>query len=250
MKWSKYLIALIILAATSFAQQHYEVSNWDHSVAMLYDQFQRKHLSFNYGAAQYKWGGWQRNAEHKTPGDYFCPPESQPRLIDESTRKNISQSYFNILVNPPDTTFIRELHWYSDTLTYKWLNITEIRSEFFLRFTDGKCVYVISGWWPNFIKIYKAFPGNSRISLDSLIMETNALLKSPLNIAKTKFSDISDGKYFLVESKSNDFMVRYYNIKAYISDLYLAYSKKRPPMFSPWYSIIEITYYLNKDFIP
>jgi hypothetical protein len=250
MKWLIWLIIIIGSVNIVNAQQQVKVIDWDRSVAMLYSKFQRQHLYFNYGARQDIWGGWQRNYEHDKPGDFFCSSTSPRKLIDKSVCESIAGIYKDVMAISPDSLLINSMHWYSDTLHFKWLDSTEIRNEYFLRYTDQKFVYVISGWWPNFIKIYKAFPDNLHFGVDSLITEVNSILTKPLNIAKTQFSEVTDGKYYLIQGKINNYMVRCYNIKAYISGIDVAPSKNQPLMFSPWYSIIEITYYLNKDFIP
>jgi hypothetical protein len=241
---------ILMIWGISSAEPNFKVIDWGSPILMLYDTFHRQHLYYNYGARQDTWGGWQRNYEHDKPGDFFCEIWSQPKQIEDSTRNRIYQAYYNLLAHFPDSSLFGNLHWYSDTLTFRWLDSTETRNEYFLRYTDEKYVYVISGWWPNFIKIFRAYPSNVRIGLDTLIVEINSLLKEPLKITKTQLSEISDNKYFLVQGINDNYMVRYYNIKAYISDLNMAYSKEQPPMFAPRYSIIEITYYLNKDFIP
>jgi hypothetical protein len=217
---------------------------------MLYTPFHRQHLFYNWGARQDTWGGWQRNYDHDKPGDFFCEIWSHPRQINDSTSNSIYRTYTKLFAHLPDSSLFRNLRWYSDTLTFGWLNLTEIRNEYFLRYTDQKYVYVISGWWPNFIKIFRAYPGSVRIGLDTLIAEINSSLIEPMKLAKTRLSEISDDNYFLVQGINDNFMVRYYNIKAYGKDLYIAHLKKQPVMLSPWYSIIEITYYLNRDFIP
>jgi hypothetical protein len=249
MKTRATIILLLAFSGASLAQPNLELLEWGYTISMLYSDFQFRHLNFG-DFAEMKWGGWQRNSGHNKPGDYFCLPEAIPRTIADSTRSNIYQSYSNLIISRPDSALFNKLDWYSDTLTYKWLDLTEIRNEYFLRYTDQRFVYVISGWWPNFIKFYKAFPTNENIGIDSLLKEANLILKSHIKIPKTAFSEVSDERYFLIQGKSDDLMVRYYNIKAYLASFDAANSKEKPAMFSPWYSIIEITYYLNKDFIP
>jgi hypothetical protein len=251
-KYSRILMVFAVLLIYSICNGEFQKLDWRLRVSFGYSKFHQLHLHYGVALHQIGWGAFTRSLDPIKPGDYFADHLSQSKTIDSITLNSIVNEYQQHFRDLPIDLFKASLYWCSDTLHGPGKNKVVIRNEYFFRYTDGTCVYVLSGWWPNFIKLFKAYPGDNKLDINQLNKEISHFTKNESTLKRLVYSDTASAPFFLVQAHSDNFLIRHYNINAmhvegreHGADL-----NQPPPMFAPRYSIIEITYYLNKDFIP
>jgi hypothetical protein len=245
MKIIVILFAVFCLTAVSIAQTaDYHITDWHFRVSFLYSYFHFDSLGYNMQGYQSLWQ--TRGRYKKCPGDYFAEPGS----IKYTYNKMLSDSVRNILIENVSfdipVSLTDSIKWFRDS------SESGLRDDFFLRFTDQSHVYVISGWWPAFVKYFVAVPDSNIYTEKALIGEFIKIYKHPLPADSLRLKRASDSEYSLLKGTFRNLQIRNYNIKAFsiegrsqAPDL-----GQPPPMFSDWYNIIEITIYLDKEFMP
>jgi hypothetical protein len=219
--------------------------DWQYGFDVIYDPQVSSILRLGYFTSPQPWSdtrGWQKEA----PGDYFMEFCRGRMSIDSTLAESIAtryQAFFGIDI--PKEIF------YGCSIPLDTAGSSE-RQEYFTRYTDGKYVYVISGWWPKFIKFYRATLGKSKLEPNQFKSQLRNMVKSDSVFKNTKLYMYENKEFYLLKGVENNLIAFNYNIEA-------SYYKGRsqapdlgqpPPMFSDWYNIIEITIYLDKEFMP
>ena len=197
--------------------------------------------------------GLCRGTNIETLGDYFFPPSAKYAAVEKTTIEGLVRAYNNSFKSPIPESLFYAVDWYD--LNGSYLSDHKLpdtsRYEFFIRCTDGNAIYVLSGWLPNFIKLYKAIPRDYKLSLIGLKNEIDSLIISPA-ANSFAFDSIFEGNHYLYKGRSSNIIIKNYNISAHRPDRLVKGHpiESTPAMYSDWYNIIEITVYLNKEFMP
>lgn len=247
MKTILIFLAAFSLTAVSYAQPaDYRIIDWRLRVSFQYSYFHFDSLGYIMPGHQSLWGTRSNSLYKNTPGDYFA----EPRCIKYKFNKTLSDSarnilFENILFDVP-VSLTDSIRWFRDSSEFG------LRDDFFLRFTDQRHVYVVSGWWPAFVKYFIAIPDSNIYTEKALTNELKKVYKYPLLIDSLRFKRASDNEYSLLGGGFRNLRIRNYTIRAFALDgrVQAPDLGQPPPMFSDWYNIIEITIYLDKEFMP
>jgi hypothetical protein len=237
------LIATLVITSSANSDSLY-VIDWSNRLSVGYNPFYYEYLHFDMFSGR---GFWQtRCVDPKSPGDYFSEPSADSSYFDTIVATDLMNNYKNLINLEIPMDLIKHTRWFSDTLH------GSDRTEYFLRYTDSHCVYVISGWWPKFIKYFKAIPRDLKLTQNELKTELKTILNNSKLIDSMKFRENSEENLYLLESTFSNVSVRNYK---FVAKWYEGRSRapdlgQPPPMFSDWYNIIEITIYLDKEFMP
>jgi hypothetical protein len=244
MKMLRYSIIIFVLSSSIMAQE-INLLDWENRVAIHYDSGIRSILRLGYLSSPMPLSV-TRTYHKEIPGDYFMEFCRGRMSIDSTLAESIAtryQAFFGL--NIPKEIF------YGCSIPLDTAGSSE-RQEYFTRYTDGKYVYVISGWWPKFIKFYRATLGNSKLEPNQFKSQLSNLVKSDSVFKNTKLYTYENKEFYLFRGVENNLIAFNYNIEAsyYEGRSEAADFGQPPPMFSDWYNIIEIAIYLDKEFMP
>jgi hypothetical protein len=242
----KLLIILLLLLSDLCVAQNYRILDWEFRLSILHDDPVYSYLDLDiYSRSSSPWGFWRGMTKEK-PGDYFDDIYAQETTVDSSVFKAVWDTYRKYINDSILGEVIYSTKWYTSSYDSAY------RKEYFVRYTDNKYVYVISGWWPKFIKFYKATPKDITLSESDVRNDLRVILKDKSLSDKFKFSMESEGDFYILKAQNENYMIRNYKISAsaYEGRQTGADLGQPPPMFSNWYNIIEITIYLDKEYIP
>jgi len=245
---TKFLVILVVLCAgIGIAEPgDYRIIDWRLRVSFQYSYFHFDSLGYIMQGHQSLWRTRSHSLYKKTPGDYFAEPGSMKYKYNKALSASVRNVLFeNILFDVP-ASLTDSIRWFRDSSEFG------LRDDFFIRYTDQCHVYVVSGWWPAFVKYFIAIPDSNIYTEKALTSELKKVYKYPLLIDSLRFKRASDKEYSLLDGIFRNLRIRNYTIKAFAlegrseaPDL-----GQPPPMFSDWYNIIEITIYLDKEFMP
>jgi hypothetical protein len=240
---SKTLLVLFLTAIVYGGDL--QIINWENRVALDYGSGFNQHDRFGLLDIQSPYSltrGYRKDA----PGDYFLEFYLSNKVIDSSFAETLIQKYSKHIYVLPHKQVMFKCNVPLDTIG------SSKRKEYFIRYTDGKYVYVISGWWPRFIQFYRASLGKFRFRQEQFKSQLLKLLRDGDTFSKAKMDMYSKDDFYLYKGVNGNVVVCNYNVKA---SYYEGRSEapdlgQPPPMFSDWYNIIEITIYLDKEFMP
>ncbi len=197
-----------------------------------------------------------RRGNIKAPGDYFRLPKgitgnavSETTIIEIESETNalIKRDYYNeyILDNLKEYKY----RLYNDSLN---------RIDFFVRYSQGDTIYVISGWLGKFLSFYRAIPGIIKYDHNALQNEINKIAVLPFIIPQEILNKAPKGnpilfgnsgeKPYFIEYVDEQYMAR---IRCYqISEELPKPGQESSPFNSTPFTLIEITKFLDKDVMP
>gem|GEM_PF-3229576 len=240
-------IIIVLYAGNGFADSSdYRSIDWRCRVSFQYSYFHFDSLGYIMQGHQSLWGTRSNSMYKKAPGDYFAEPGS----IKYECNKTLSDSVRNVLIEnilfDVPVSLTDSIRWFRDSSEFG------LRNDFFIRFSDQRHVYVVSGWWPAFVKYFIAIPDSNIYTEKALANELRKVFKYPVLVDSLRFKRASDKEYSLLSGGFRNMRIRNFTIRAFAfegrseaPDL-----GQPPPMFSDWYNIIEITIYLDKEFMP
>ncbi len=239
------LLTSVLLSAQLCSAENLRIIDWKYRVSMIYEKPIYDLLDLDIFEKQSLWG-LSRGITAEKPGDYFSDIYFTGNTIDSLLADSIFTAYRDYINITIPIQLFDSIQLYIDSSTAGG------RNEFFLRCADEKAVYALSGWWPKFIKYYVAFPKDTILSEKDLMADLSKIII---------FSDVTDSMcfsrrekrgYYLLKGIFKNIMIRNYKISAFSSEGRSEAPDlgQPPPMFSDWYNIIEITIYLDKEFMP
>jgi hypothetical protein len=247
------LILALLMVNSSYSEESSFLPNIEPS--NIYSPLDQLGLPFNVAFIGVP-PSYMRRANLKAPGDYFRSPEG----INSNT---LSQDEINIITNilKPliknifydqfvlDSLKGYQYHLYSDSI---------MREDFFIRYSQGDTIYVISGWVGKFLSFYRAVPGIIKYDHDALQKEIFKIAVESIYIPQEIFNKAPMGdplifsktgeKPYFIEYVDKEKMIR---VRCYqISEEIPKPGQESSPFNSTPRTLIEITKFLDKDVMP
>jgi hypothetical protein len=180
-------------------------------------------------------------------GDYYRSPwwgadsitlaSNEKTNIDMLLIENISSAFY-------DSFILNNMRGYQYQLK-EYENF--IRREFYIRYSQGDTIYVISGWLDKFLSFYRAVPERIEYDLSELQAHVSRLAAFDVDIPLTAFKSAPRESPYFVEyiNKERMFRIRRYHIAEEIG----MNEENRRPIMVPR-TLIEITKFLDPEMVP
>jgi hypothetical protein len=187
-----------------------------------------------------------RMLELKAPGDYFRHPRGADSVqlttadikeIESTIKNTIAEQYY-------DSYILDNMAGYE----YNLLNGKISRREYYVKYSRGDTVYVISGLLGKFLSFYRAVPGESRLSIDQLKVEA-AKLSPGINFKEDDIFIEKENEYIYFTERvdrEQKLRVRNYQVVEYWQET----DKERDNPLGKYYNLIEITKFLDEEAMP
>ncbi|UCC79153.1 MAG: hypothetical protein JSW64_12885 [Candidatus Zixiibacteriota bacterium] len=189
---------------------------------------------------------WLRMPEIETPGDYFQYPEGANLIpladkdiseIRNSLKDLIEDKFYDSLV-------FGNLKGYQYDMKQGKIH----RREYYVKYSRGDTIYVISGLIGKFLSFYRSLPGKDVISIDQLKKEVEKLspsikLKNEIPIIKKANEHIYFNEYL---DRDQKIRIRNYQIV----ESWQETDKDRDDSIGKYYNLIEITKFLDEEAMP
>jgi len=186
---------------------------------------------------------WSRKRDSKNPGDYFMTPDrAESAVLTNSEfleiKKLLSQNVYDYYF---DDFAINNIKGYE----YTFADSNIWRREYYLRYTSGDTIYVISGWLGKFFSFYRAVPGDFRYDENDLRREVKKITPTSIKTNNDSFKRIDEDMNYLLEYIDKPNKMRIRNYLFYARFEYGVSGEK-----GKTYNLIEITKFIDKEVIP
>ncbi len=189
---------------------------------------------------------WLRMPEIQTPGDYFRHPAGADELKLTNTDIKEVEGSLDATVSPRyyDSYILDNLTGYE----YELLEGKVSRREYYVKYSRGDTIFVISGLLGKFLSFYRAIPGEFRLSIDQL-KEDAAQLSTSLKLDDNdSFVEKENDYIYFIEHIDRKGKLRVRNYQ--VVESWQEADKDRDDSIGKYYNLIEITKFLDEEALP
>ena len=182
----------------------------------------------------------------KGPGDYFRHPAGADELKLTNTDIKEVEGSLDATVSPRyyDSYILDNLTGYE----YELLEGKVSRREYYVKYSRGDTIFVISGLLGKFLSFYRAIPGEFRLSIDQL-KEDAAQLSTSLKLDDNdSFVEKENDYIYFIEHIDRKGKLRVRNYQ--VVESWQEADKDRDDSIGKYYNLIEITKFLDEEAMP
>jgi hypothetical protein len=189
---------------------------------------------------------WKRMPFLDTPGDYYLYPEgADSTTLSETELSEVANTLNYLIKNDYFDSFVL------DNLTgfyYEMMEGKVKRKEYYVKYSRGDTIHVISGLLGKFFSFYRAIPTIEKPSITKLISEISRLSTIDKAPNKNHFVEKENKHVCFIEYTDRDHKVRFRNYQ--IVENWNNTDVERDNPYGEYYNLIEITKFLDEDAIP
>ena len=186
-----------------------------------------------------------RYPDIKTPGDYYRYPRGAANTELSSQEMDEVILALSAAVNGVlyDASIIESLAKFRYRLIQEGFD----RDEYFVRYSQGDTVYVISGWTGKFLSFYRGVPGIIKYDLKGLQENVSRLAAFDIEIPQETYDKSSHDNPYFLEYVNRDKMTR---IRCYHVSEEVGVDTTANSLITNPRTLIEITKFIDKEVMP